>query len=117
MDDPRSSRGREGGAQRDLTAPSDLGTKPGEWKDLGEVSRGQQSVYRSILFKEEENCAEAQKIAPPGLPRSCSIAGIAVGAGFIPALLLQPMDLYFLTKTDKTLCVSARGLGPLPFAG
>ena len=45
MDDPRSSRGREGGAQRDLTAPSDLGTKPGEWKDLGEVSRGQQSVY------------------------------------------------------------------------
>ena len=63
MDDPRSSRGREGGAQRDLTAPSDLGTKPGEWKDLGEVSRGQQSVYRSILFKEEENC-HGQAFAP-----------------------------------------------------
>ena len=44
MNDPRSSRGREGSAQRDLTAPSDLGTKPGEWKDLGEVSRGQQSL-------------------------------------------------------------------------
>ena len=28
MNDPRSSRGREGGAQRDLTAPSDLG-----WQD------------------------------------------------------------------------------------
>ena len=44
MNDPRSSRGREGGAQRDLTAPSDLGTKPGKWKDLEEVSRGQQSL-------------------------------------------------------------------------
>ncbi len=44
MNDPRSSRGREGGAQRDLSAPSDLGTKRGEWKDLGEVSRGQQSI-------------------------------------------------------------------------
>ena len=44
MNDPRSSRGREGGAQRDLPAPSDLGTKPGEWKDLEEVSRGQQDI-------------------------------------------------------------------------
>ena len=68
MDDPRSSRGREGGAQRDLTAPSDLGTKPGEWKDLGEVSRGQQSVYRSILFKEEENCAKRRKLLHPAYP-------------------------------------------------
>ena len=63
MDDPRSSRGREGGAQRDLPAPSDLGTKPGEWKDLGEVSRGQQSLYRSFLLKEEENC-HGQAFAP-----------------------------------------------------
>ena len=44
MNDPRSSRGREGAAKRDLTAPSDLGVRRDEWKDLGEVSRGQQDI-------------------------------------------------------------------------
>ena len=32
------------------------GIERGEWKDLGEVSRGQQSLYRSFLLKEKENC-------------------------------------------------------------
>ena len=45
MNDPRSSNGRGGAAKQATTDVSDLGTKPGEWKDLGEVSRGQQSVY------------------------------------------------------------------------
>ena len=56
MDDPRSSNVRGGAAKQATTDVSDLGTKPGEWKDLGEVSRGQQSVYRSFLLKEKENC-------------------------------------------------------------
>ena len=42
MNDPRSSRGREGDAKRDLPPPSDLGYRHGEGKDLEEVSRGQQ---------------------------------------------------------------------------
>ncbi len=63
MNDPRSSRGREGGAQRVLPAPSDLGTERGEWKDLVEVSRGKQDKYRSILLKEKENC-HGQAFAP-----------------------------------------------------
>jgi len=44
MNDPRSSRGREGDAKRDLPPPSDLGYRHGEGKDLGEVSRGQQDI-------------------------------------------------------------------------
>ena len=44
MNDPRSSREREGAAKRDLTAPSDLGVRRDEWKDLGEVSRGRRHV-------------------------------------------------------------------------
>mgnify|MGYP007043664881 CR=1 FL=1 len=46
MNNPRSSRGREGDAKRDLTAPSDLGTERREWKDLEEVSRGKQDISK-----------------------------------------------------------------------
>jgi hypothetical protein len=42
MNDPRSSRWREVDAKRDLPTPSDLGRRMTEWKDLEEVSRGQQ---------------------------------------------------------------------------
>jgi hypothetical protein len=44
LNDPRSSRGWEDDAKRVRPAPSDLGTKQRGWKDLGEVSRGQQSI-------------------------------------------------------------------------
>ena len=44
MNDPRSSNGRGGAAKQDTTDVSELGTEQGEWKDLGEVSRGQQSI-------------------------------------------------------------------------
>ena len=40
MNDPRSSNGRGGAAKQATTTVSDLGTVRGEWKDLGEVSRG-----------------------------------------------------------------------------
>jgi len=46
MNDPRSSNGRGGAAKQATTTVSDLGTKPGEWKDLGEVSRGQQDISK-----------------------------------------------------------------------
>ena len=44
MNDPRSSRGWADDAKRVRPAPSDLGTKQRGWKDLGEVSRGQQDI-------------------------------------------------------------------------
>ena len=44
MNDPRSSNGRGGAAKQATATVSDLGTKRGEWKDLGEVSRGQQDI-------------------------------------------------------------------------
>ncbi len=44
MNDPRSSNGRGGAAKQATTTVSDLGTERGEWKDLGEVSRGQQDI-------------------------------------------------------------------------
>ena len=63
MNDPRSSNGRGGAAKQATTTVSDLGTEQGEWKDLGEVSRGQHDKYRSILLKEKENC-HGQTFAP-----------------------------------------------------
>ena len=44
MNDPRSSNGRGGAAKQATTTVSDLGTEQGEWKDLGEVSRGRRHV-------------------------------------------------------------------------
>ena len=44
MNDPRSSNGRGGAAKQATTDVSDLGTERGAWKDLEEVSRGQQSI-------------------------------------------------------------------------
>ena len=58
MNDPRSSRGREGDAKRDLPPPSDLGYRHGEGKDLEEVSRGQQNISRNI--------SPAIHVRPPG---------------------------------------------------
>ena len=46
MNDLRSSNGRGGAAKQATTTVSDLGTKPGAWKDLGEVSRGQQDISK-----------------------------------------------------------------------
>ena len=63
MNNPRSSNGRGGAAKQATATVSDLGTEQGEWKDLGEVSRGQQSLYRSFLLKEKENC-HGQAFAP-----------------------------------------------------
>ena len=45
MNDPRSSNGRGGVAEQATTTVSDLGVRQGEWKDLEEVSRGQQDKY------------------------------------------------------------------------
>ena len=44
MNDPRSSNGRGGAAKQATATVSDLGIKRGAWKDLGEVSRGQQDI-------------------------------------------------------------------------
>ena len=44
MNNPRSSNGRGGAAKQATATVSDLGTERGEWKDLGEVSRGQQDI-------------------------------------------------------------------------
>ena len=44
MNNPRSSNGRGGAAKQATTTVSDLGTERGAWKDLGEVSRGQQDI-------------------------------------------------------------------------
>ena len=63
MNDPRSSNGRGDAAKQATTTVCDLGTEPGAWKDLGEVSRGQQNLYRSFLLKEKENC-HGQAFAP-----------------------------------------------------
>ena len=49
MNDPRSSNGRGGDAKQATTTVSDLGTEQGEWKDLGEVSRGQQDIPKHPL--------------------------------------------------------------------
>jgi len=46
MNDPRSSNGRGGAAKQATTTVSDLGIERGAWKDLGEVSRGQQDISK-----------------------------------------------------------------------
>ena len=53
MNDPRSSNGRGGAAKQAITTVSDLGTEQGAWKDLEEVSRGQQGKYS--FYKNQEN--------------------------------------------------------------
>ena len=56
MNDPRSSNGRGGAAKQATTDVSDLGQERGEWKDLGEVSRGLQSI--SIIHEGHERHEE-----------------------------------------------------------
>jgi hypothetical protein len=47
MNNPRSSNGRGGAAKQATKTVSDLGVRREAWKDLGEVSRGQQDKYKT----------------------------------------------------------------------
>jgi len=62
MNNPRSSD-EWGWSLRKPHSGATWGGRMAEWKDLGEVSRGQQDKYRSILLKEKENC-HGQAFAP-----------------------------------------------------
>ena len=90
MNDPRSSRGCGGAAKQATTTVSDLGTERGEGKDLGEVSRGQQSISYIHEGHEEEPCVFIhegherheekilRKIGRDRLPRLYRCCGAAV---------------------------------------
>ena len=79
MNDPRSSNGRGGAAKQATTTVSDLGTEQGEWKDLGEVSRGQQSI--SFIYEGHEKTEKIlRKIGRDRLPLPWSYGGDVMGS-------------------------------------
>ena len=74
MNDPRSSNGRGGDAKQATTTVSDLGTKRGEWKDLGEVSRGEQDISRHPLASPATHSfTYGDTAAPLSTPHPCGV--------------------------------------------
>ena len=87
MNDPRSSNGRGGAAKQATATVSDLGTERGEWKDLGEVSRGQQNIsqQQTVVYRKRGK----GKLSWTGFRSSGSSETLSTGSPFEQARRLS----------------------------